>query len=85
MSVASALDARGRSAVRRVGQADLMVGIPSFGNADTIGYVVRAATAGMVQYFPDLKPVLVNADGGSEDDTPRRGRQHRRAPSTSRR
>jgi glucosylglycerate synthase len=48
-----------------------MVGIPSFGNADTIGYVVRAATAGMVQYFPDLKPVLVNSDGGSPDDTPR--------------
>ncbi|RPH32595.1 MAG: hypothetical protein EHM90_06725, partial [Chloroflexi bacterium] len=71
MSVPSALDARGRSAVRGVGQADLMVGIPSFGNADTIGHVVRAATAGMVQYFPDLKPVLVNADGGSADDTPR--------------
>ena len=48
-----------------------MVGIPSFGNADTIGYVVRAATAGMVQYFPEMKPVLVNADGGSPDDTPR--------------
>jgi hypothetical protein len=71
VTVASALDARGRTAVRGVGQADLMVGIPSFGNADTIGYVVRAATAGMVQYFPDLKPVLVNADGGSPDDTPR--------------
>ncbi len=48
-----------------------MVGIPSFENAETIGYVVRAATAGMVQYFPDLKPVLVNSDGGSPDDTPR--------------
>ena len=61
MSVPSALNARGRAAVRRVGRADLMVGIPSFGNADTIGHVVRAATAGMVQYFPDLTPVLVNA------------------------
>jgi glucosylglycerate synthase len=71
VTVASALDARGRTAVRGVGQADLMVGIPSFGNADTIGYVVRAATAGMVQYFPEMKPVLVNADGGSPDDTPR--------------
>jgi hypothetical protein len=71
VKVDSALDARGRAAVRRVGQADLMVGIPSFGNADTIGHVVRAAMAGMVQYFPDLKPVLVNADGGSPDDTPR--------------
>jgi glycosyltransferase involved in cell wall biosynthesis len=48
-----------------------MVGIPSFDNAETIGYVVRAATAGMVQYFPELKPVLVNSDGGSPDDTPR--------------
>jgi hypothetical protein len=57
--------------VRRIGRADLMVGIPSFGNADTIGHVVRAATAGMVQYFPDLKPILVNSDGGSPDDTPR--------------
>ena len=57
--------------MRRIGTADLMVGIPSFGNAETIGYVVRAATAGMVQYFPDLKPILVNSDGGSPDDTPR--------------
>ena len=67
----SALDAKGLAEVRRVGDADLMVGIPSFGNAETIGYVVRAATAGMVQYFPDLKPILVNSDGGSPDDTPR--------------
>ena len=71
MTVASALDARGRNAVRAIGTADLMVGIPSFGNADTIGHVVRAAMAGMVQYFTELKPVLVNADGGSPDDTPR--------------
>src|SRR5512141_444912 len=48
-----------------------MVGIPSFKNAATIGYVVRAAHAGLVQYFPDLKPVLVNADAGSPDGTQR--------------
>ncbi|HYI65557.1 MAG TPA: cell wall biosynthesis glycosyltransferase [Candidatus Limnocylindrales bacterium] len=67
----SALDADGIAEVRRIGSADIMVGIPSFGNAETIGYVVRAATAGMVQYFPELKPILVNSDGGSPDDTPR--------------
>jgi len=67
----AALDAAGLAQVRGVGEADLMVGIPSFGNAETIGFVVRAATAGMVQYFPDLKPILVNSDGGSPDDTPR--------------
>ena len=48
-----------------------MVGIPSFKNAATIGYVVRAAQAGLVQYFPDLRPVLVNSDAGSPDGTGR--------------
>ena len=48
-----------------------MVGIPSFRNAATIGHVTRAAQAGLVQYFPDLRPVLVNADAGSPDGTQR--------------
>ena len=52
-----------------------MVGIPSFKNAATIGYVVRAAQAGLVQYFPDLHPVLVNSDAGlARRHGPRRGR-----------
>ena len=48
-----------------------MVGIPSFKNAATIGHVVRAAQAGLVQFFPDRKPVVVNADAGSPDGTQR--------------
>ena len=57
--------------VKRLGRADIMVGIPSFKNAATIGHVTRAAQAGLVQYFPDRKPVLVNADAGSPDGTGR--------------
>src|SRR6187399_2967347 len=60
-----------RDEVARLGSADIMVGIPSFKNAATIGYVVRAAQAGLVQYFPDLHPVVVNADAGSPDGTQR--------------
>ena len=60
-----------RDEIARLGQADIMVGIPSFKNAATIGYVVRAAQAGLVQYFPDLRPVLVNSDAGSPDGTQR--------------
>ena len=60
-----------RDEIARLGRADIMVGIPSFKNAATIGYVVRAAQAGLVQYFPDLKPVLVNSDAGSPDGTQR--------------
>jgi glucosylglycerate synthase len=60
-----------RDEIARLGKADIMVGIPSFKNAATIGYVARAAQAGLVQYFPDLRPVLVNSDAGSPDGTQR--------------
>ena len=68
---ASTLTPAIRDEIARLGRADIMVGIPSFKNAATIGYVVRAAHAGLVQYFPDLKPVLVNSDAGSPDGTQR--------------
>lgn len=49
--------------------ADILVGIPSYNNARTIGHVVRAVQAGFAKYFPDKKAVLVNSDGGSSDGT----------------
>ena len=52
-----------------MGSADILVGIPSFNNADTIAHVVRAAQAGVTKYFPDAKAILVNSDGGSTDGT----------------
>jgi len=55
--------------LERIQQADIVVGIPSFNNARTIGHVVRAIQAGIAKYFPDRKCVLVNSDGGSVDDT----------------
>ncbi len=68
---ATALSPAVRDEIARLGRADIMVGIPSFKNAATIGYVVRAAQAGLVQYFPDLHPVVVNSDAGSSDGTQR--------------
>ncbi len=55
--------------IEKIGKADILVGIPSFRNADTIAYVVQQAATGMVKYFPGMKPVLVNSDGGSTDRT----------------
>jgi glycosyltransferase involved in cell wall biosynthesis len=49
--------------------ADILVGIPSFNNARTIGHVVRAVQAGLAKYFPDRKAVLIDSDGGSTDGT----------------
>jgi glycosyltransferase involved in cell wall biosynthesis len=50
-------------------KTDILVGIPSFNNANTIGHVVRALQAGLTKYFPDRKAVIVNSDGGSVDNT----------------
>lgn len=54
---------------RGIGEADILVGIPSYNNARTIGRVVRAVQAGLAKYFPDKKTLLVNSDGGSTDGT----------------
>lgn len=52
-----------------IGEADILVGIPSYNNSDTIGHVVRAVQAGFAKYFPDQRAILVNSDGGSKDNT----------------
>ncbi len=53
----------------KIEEADLVVGIPSFNSALTIGHVVRAVTAGLAQDFSNVKTVLVNSDAGSTDGT----------------
>ncbi len=72
MSVQSALDDQLRQGIARVRRADLLVGIPSFRNAATIGHVASTVARGLREHFPDARVVLVNADGGSEDGTPDR-------------
>jgi glycosyltransferase involved in cell wall biosynthesis len=69
MAFESALRDEARQRIEEIGRADILVGIPSFNNAATIGHVVQMAAQGMVKYFPDMKPVLVNSDGGSPDGT----------------
>ncbi|OGT28376.1 MAG: glycosyl transferase family 2 [Gammaproteobacteria bacterium RBG_16_66_13] len=56
--------------IESLGTAEIVVGIPSYNNARTIGHVVRAVTTGLAKYFPDRRAVLVNSDGGSSDGTP---------------
>ena len=56
--------------VSEIGEADIVVGIPSYNNARTIPHVVRAVIAGLAKYFDSQRSVLVNSDGGSADGTP---------------
>ncbi len=58
-----------REKLKDIKEADILVGIPSYNNARTIGHVVKAVQAGFAKYFPDKKCVLVNSDGGSTDGT----------------
>ena len=56
-------------ALKRIGSADIVVGIPSYNNGRTIGHVIAAAQAGLEKYFPQFRAVIVNSDGGSNDGT----------------
>ncbi len=55
--------------IQDIREADILVGIPIYNNARTIGHVVKAVQVGFAKYFPDKKCVLVNSDGGSTDGT----------------
>jgi hypothetical protein len=65
-----ALTPETESLVQAIGDVEILVGIPSYNNADTIGHVVHAVSAGLAKYFPDRRAVLINSDGGSSDGTP---------------
>jgi hypothetical protein len=56
-------------AAQAMGSVDIVVGIPSFNNAGTIGHVVDATHAGLAKYFPTRRTLIVNSDGGSSDGT----------------
>ncbi len=53
-----------------VGQADILVGLPTLNNAATVADVVRAVHACFTRDFQRLRTVLINSDGGSTDGTP---------------
>ena len=53
-----------------VGEADILVGVPTYNNAATVGHVVQTIRAGLLKYFPRERAVIINADGGSRDQTP---------------
>jgi len=52
-----------------IDRADLVVSIPSYNEADTIGYAALQAGEGLVRYFPGVRAVVVNCDNNSPDHT----------------
>src|SRR5215467_6105276 len=58
----------GGATIQDVGAADILVGIPTYNNADTIVPLINAARTGVMQ-FPEHRTVIMQVDGGSEDST----------------
>lgn len=52
-----------------VGEVDIVVGVPTYNNGQTVGQIVQAVRAGLLQHFPRARSVIINADGGSHDGT----------------
>lgn len=52
-----------------VGEVDILVGLPTFNDATTVGQVAQTIRAGLLQYFPRKRAVIINVDGGSTDAT----------------
>jgi hypothetical protein len=53
----------------KIGAAEVVVGIPSFNNAATIGPVVEAVQQALAKFFADHPSVIINSDAGSTDGT----------------
>jgi hypothetical protein len=53
----------------KIKQVQIIVGIPAYNNAQTVGFVVEQASLGLEKYFPDKKSLIINLDHSSPDGT----------------
>jgi len=54
---------------KKVKKADIVVGIPSLNEADSIGFVVKMIDRGLNKYYKKYKCVIINVDNSSLDGT----------------
>jgi glycosyltransferase involved in cell wall biosynthesis len=55
--------------MNEIKKADILVGIPSYNNENTIGHVIKAVRLGLTKYFPKFQSIIINSDCGSSDNT----------------
>ncbi|MFC2145131.1 glycosyl transferase family 2 [Actinomycetota bacterium] len=55
--------------IDRLNKVDIVIGIPSYNNSQTIKGVITNYAFGLKKYYPGCKSLIVNSDGGSIDDT----------------
>jgi hypothetical protein len=55
--------------IDRLKKVDIVIGIPSYNNSQTIKGVITNYALGLKKYYPGCTALIVNSDGGSGDDT----------------
>jgi glycosyltransferase involved in cell wall biosynthesis len=58
-----------RTRKKKLEHADIAAIVSSHNNAPTVAYVMHQVAAGLKEYFPDKKSVIINVDGNSMDGT----------------
>ena len=66
-----AIDEKTEKRLKQISGADIIVGIPSYNNAKSIGRVIKAAELGLAKYFPQQKGVIIVSEGGSLEESRR--------------
>lgn len=61
--------------VEQAGSPEIVLGIPTYNNSETIELVMQAAEIGLREYFPTIRSVVIQADGGSSDGTPEKAQE----------
>lgn len=64
-----AVDGPAQEQLHNLKHADIIIGIPSYNNADSIGRVIKAADLGLAKYFPNRKSVILISEGGDYEET----------------
>jgi len=59
-----------REQLSRIGTAQLVLGIPTFNNRETVGRIAEASLTALGNHVSSRSAVIVNADGASKDGTP---------------
>ncbi len=53
----------------KIKKADIVIGIPSYNEADNISFVTKQVDRGLAEYFKEYKTVIINVDNNSPDNT----------------
>ena len=63
------LDNKVLNQISQIKYADIVVGIPTYNNENTVANIITNSGEGLKKYYPDLRGVIINADSDSADNT----------------